>query len=275
MENELKTNVTSWPDTPKTLLMQIRSGEIEDSALWQRVDEMYRPVVEKFVNCKMSASLRPHLADISAQVMWRLYLAVKGRNKNDEPVKGFEKKDGMLFRCYIATVARNLINDLWRKEKNRGLDRTVTYDEAFGDGAVIPEEDWEDAAMNAAVAIQGGAIVQEFNDAESDEDIVSERLEFDEAWIRAIVDLAVEESLAMPMPEERRTVLKAVLLDREDPNVVAKRFGVKGNTISHWKSLIKKQTKAFVARYRDDDESFGRILAEKRPESYRRLMELE
>lgn len=274
METEKEVNTSAWPDTPKTLLMKIRSGELEDSALWQRVDEMYRPVIEKFVKYKMSVSLRPHLADISAQIMWRLYLAVKGRNQKDEPVKGFEKKDGMLFRCYIATVARNIICDLWRKERLRGLERTVTYDEAFGDGAGIPDEDWEDVATYAAVAIQDGVIVQEFNDAGPSEEHVSERLEFDEAWIRSIVEIAVEESLAMPMPDERRAALRAVLLDREDPSAVAERFGVKENTISQWKSRIKKSVRALVKRYRDDDKSFGRLLAEKRPEVYRRLMEL-
>lgn len=262
MEERKKSSL--FPDTPQTLLLKIRSGALENATLWRRVDEMYRPVVEKFIRQQIGGALRSHSDDLAAEVLYRLYFHVSGFDRFGRPIKGYVKQEGAKFRSYVATMAKHLCKDLYRKETSRGLGRTVSFDESFGDGAQMSHEAEFDVAQ---------PLEDQFLDKENATRDQSD-LDFQELWIASIVELAIEESLSMPMDQERHAALTDILIRHDDPKVVAQRYNVKENTLSQWKTRIKKQIKVFLDRYRDDDESFGKLLAEKRPERYMRLMDM-
>lgn len=268
-----KAGDTIWPDTPKTVLVDMRNGKMKDDLAWGIVDLKYRPVITGVVAKQLNKGLYGSLDDIVQEIMCRLYAAVKGINKDGEPIKGFVKKEGSLFRNYCATVAKNQVIDLWRREKARGFGRSVSFDETFGDGADSFSEyvmegngDSEWYAQDHQKTQQGS---RRGNGKLQSRDV----LEGDRIWYEAMVEYAIKSILDnAAMDENRHEALVSLVRRKEDLKSVADRLGVKANTVSQWKSRFKEQVEAFLERYREDDQGFFLLIKEKAPEMLEKLL---
>ena len=258
-----KAGDTIWPDTPKTVLVDMRNGRMADDLAWGLVDSKYRPVIRGFVSKTLNKGLSGSLDDIVQEIMCRLYAAVKGINKDGEPIEGFVKKEGSMFRNYCATVARRQVIDLWRRERARGFGRSVSFDETFGDGAGdFPADDMENESPAEKADLEGDG-------GHKSRDV----LEGDRRWYEAMVEYAVNSILdSSAMDQDRREALVSLVRMKEDLRSVADRLGVKPNTVSQWKSRFKEQVVAFLERYREDDQGFFQLVRETSPEMLGRLI---
>ena len=280
-----KAGGTIWPDTPKTVLVDMRNGRMKDDLAWGLIDSKYRPVIKGFVSKSLNKGLSGSLDDIVQEIMCRLYAAVKGINKDGQPIEeGFVKKEGSLFRNYCATVARRQVIDLWRREMARGFGRNVSFDETFGDGAGnFSADDMENASPAERAVMEGSSgpdlgaqdcrETDHGNDRGDDGLQSRDVLEGDCRWFEAMVEYAVNSILdSAAMDQVRREALVSLVRMKEDLQSVAARLGVKANTVSQWKSRFKEQVVAFLERYREDDQGFFELVKETAPEMLGRLI---
>jgi len=279
-----RTGDTIWPDTPKTVLVDMRNGKMKDDLAWGLVDSKYRPVIKGFVSKTLNKGLSGSLDDIVQEIMCRLYAAVKGINKDGQPIEGFVKKEGSLFRNYCATVARRQVIDLWRRERARGFGRSVSFDETFGDGADNFSPDEMENASPAERAIMESnsnseLCAQDYQETERGNDMGDgglrsrDALDGDRRWYEAMVEYAVNSILdSAAMDQDRREALVSLVRRKEELKSVADRLGVKANTVSQWKSRFKEQVEAFLERYREDDQGFFQLVKETAPEMLGRLL---
>jgi RNA polymerase sigma-70 factor (ECF subfamily) len=183
-----------FPMTSMTLLEKIAveiTGERE--AAWIRFFDLYTPAIRKFAEWHDST----HDPDDVIQDIYIKLVDVVQRGKYDSS-KG-------TFRAFLATMIRNHLVSLYRKDAARGWGMHVNIDDV-------------EIVDNSDVA-----------------------LEMDAKWMLARRQSAIEHVLTKTaMTEQTRKIYQAYVIDELPVEEVEARFGVSRNYIYKIKSRIEK-----------------------------------
>ena len=194
--------------TQVTLLQRIaveKSGEDESS--WARFFELYYPAMVMFARSRGAAD---SAEDIAAEVLAKLVDILRSGRYVREP--------GKSFRGYLKTLIRNQMSDLYRREKARGLGRTVELTDAVKE---------EVAAADREVA--GG---------------------LDLEWANACQSAAVQHVLTKTaLSAQSKAVYREYALAGRPIDEVAKEFGISKNLVSQIKTRVERMISAIVAEY--------------------------
>jgi len=179
----------------------------EDEATWARFFELYYPAMVAFAT-RVGAC--ESAEDVVQNVLVKLVDVLKhGR---------YERRPGSSFRGYLKTMIRNALNDLYRREKARGLGRKIELDEAVAE------------------------------DLASSDRGVGEIM--DEQWAKACHEAAVRHVLEKSaISLQNKAIYRAYVLEDRPIGEVAKEFGVPKNTVSQTKTRVEQAISAKMAEY--------------------------
>jgi len=192
--------------TQVTLLRRIAMEKTgEDEATWAHFFELYYPAMEMFAR-RMGGGTQSE--DVAQEVLVKLVDVLReGR---------YERQEGKSFRGYVKALLRNHLNDLYRREKSRGLGRNVQLDESVCE-----------------------TVVATVPDAGSD---------LDKAWAQACHDAAVEHVLTKTaLSAQSRAVYREYVIAGRVLEDVAKEFGIQKNSVSQIKSRVDRMIAAKLA----------------------------
>ena len=194
--------------TQMTLLQRIAMEKTgEDVATWARFFELYYPAMVAFAR---GLGGYDNAEDVTSEVLVKLVDVLRhGR---------YERQPGKSFRAYLKTLIRNQLNDLYRKEKARGLGRKVELTDQ------IKEE------------VSG-----------EDQDFA---LKLDMDWAIACQNAAIEHVLTKTaLSEQSKSVYREYVIKGRPVGEVAKEFGISKNMVSQTKTRIERMISAIIAEY--------------------------
>lgn len=175
-----------FPETSYTLIKKLSADVTSVSeAAWVRFFDLYVPVMRRFVEWN-DRTRDPD--DVVQDVLVKLLDAVR---------KGRYDPGRAKFRSFLATVIRNHLVSLYRRDAARGAGSNVSFEELLGEPSVP--------------ASQGDAL--------------------DLAWARARHEAAVEHVLTKTaLSAQSKAVYRAHVLEGRPAGDVAAEFGItKGN----------------------------------------------
>ena len=194
--------------TQMTLLQRIAMEKTgEDEATWTRFFELYYPAMVAFAK-----GLGGHdsAEDVAAEVLAKLVNVLRQGK--------YERQPGKSFRAYLKTLIRNQLNDLYRKEKARGLGQKVELTDQIAEEVVGEDQDFV--------------------------------LKLDMNWANACQNAAIQHVLTKTaLSEQSKSVYREYVIKGRPIGDVAKEFNISKNMVSQIKTRIERMISAVIAEY--------------------------
>lgn len=193
--------------TQVTLLQRIAAENSgEDESVWARFFELYYPAMTVFARDRGAGD---NAEDVASEVLVKLVDVLRNGR--------YERREGVSFRSYVKKLIRNQLNDLYRKEKVRGLGRKVELTENIADG----------------LAADSGEVG-----------------DLDREWARACRKAALEHVFTqMAISEQSKAVYREYVIKDRPIGEVAKEFGLSRNSVSQIKTRIERTVTAIATEY--------------------------
>ena len=194
--------------TQVTLLQRIAMEKTgEDEATWARFFELYYPAMVAFAR---GIGGYDNAEDIASEVLVKL-IDVLRHGK-------YERQSGKSFRAYVKTLIRNQLNDLYRKEKARGLGLKVELTDQIKEEVAGENQDFA--------------------------------LKFDLDWATACRNAAIQHALTKTaLSEQSKSVYREYVVKGRPIGEVAREFGISKNMVSQTKTRIDRMVGAIIAEY--------------------------
>lgn len=198
----------AFPETPATLLVKLAAQVTgEDESNWVRFADLYVPAIRSFAERHGDGR---NADDIVQEVLSGLVVVFRGGR--------FAVREGTgNFRAYLAKMIRSRLYMAYRKERARGLGRTVPIDEAE---LSVPAD-----SVTAALEAE---------------------------WAAARHQAAVEHALTKTLvSDQNKAIYRAYVLAARPIGEVASRFGVTRNQVSQVKMRMGRLIAALEAEFGD------------------------
>ena len=197
-----------FPETPATLLVKLAAQMTgEDEANWVRFADLYVPAIRSFAERHGDGR---DAEDVVQEVLAGLVAVFRGGR--------FAVREGVgNFRAYLAKMIRSRLYMAYRKERARGLGRTVPIDEVE---LSVPAD-----SVTAALEAEWAA-----------------------ARHRAAVEHALTKTL---VSDQNKAIYRAYVLEARPVGEVASQFGVTRNQVSQVKMRMGRLIAALEAEFGD------------------------
>ena len=197
-----------FPETPATLLVKLAAQMTgEDEANWVRFADLYVPAIRSFAERHGDGR---DTEDVVQEVLAGLVAVFRGGR--------FAVREGVgNFRAYLAEMIRSRLYMAYRKERARGLGRTVPIDEVE---LSVPAD-----SVTAALEAEWAA-----------------------ARHRAAVEHALTKTL---VSDQNKAIYRAYVLEARPIGEVASQFGVTRNQVSQVKMRMGRLIAALEAEFGD------------------------
>lgn len=197
-----------FPETPATLLVKLAAQMTgEDEANWVRFADLYVPAIRSFAERHGDGR---DAEDVVQEVLAGLVAVFRGGR--------FAVREGVgNFRAYLAKMIRSRLYMAYRKERARGLGRTVPIDEVE---LSVPAD-----SVTAALEAEWAA-----------------------ARHRAAVEHALTKTL---VSDQNKAIYRAYVLEARPIGEVASQFGVTRNQVSQVKMRMGRLIAALEAEFGD------------------------
>ena len=194
--------------TQMTLLQRIAIEKTgEDEATWARFFELYYPAMVFFAK---GLGGYDNAEDVASEVLVKLVDVLRHGK--------YERQPGKSFRAYVKTLIRNQLNDLYRKEKARGLGLKVELTDQIKEEVAGEDQDFA--------------------------------LKLDTEWAEACQSAAVEHVLTKTaLSEQSKSVYREYVVKGRPIDDVANEFGISKNVVSQIKTRIERMISAIAAEY--------------------------
>ena len=194
--------------TQMTLLQRIAIEKTgEDEATWARFFELYYPAMVFFAK---GLGGYDNAEDVASEVLVKLVDVLRHGK--------YERQPGKSFRAYVKTLIRNQLNDLYRKEKARGLGLKVELTDQIKEEVAGEDQDFA--------------------------------LKLDTEWAEACQSAAVEHVLTKTaLSEQSKSVYREYVVKGRSIDDVANEFGISKNVVSQIKTRIERMISAIAAEY--------------------------
>ena len=194
--------------TQMTLLQRIAIEKTgEDEATWARFFELYYPAMVFFAK---GLGGNDNAEDVASEVLVKLVDVLRHGK--------YERQPGKSFRAYVKTLIRNQLNDLYRKEKARGLGLKVELTDQIKEEVAGEDQDFA--------------------------------LKLDTEWAEACQSAAVEHVLTKTaLSEQSKSVYREYVVKGRPIDDVANEFGISKNVVSQIKTRIERMISAIAAEY--------------------------
>ena len=192
--------MSAFPETSATLLAKLAAQVTgEDEANWVRFADLYVPAMRDFARSRGDCDAD----DIVQEVLAGLVAVFRGNRFSIREGKGN-------FRAYLAKMIRNRLYMAYRRERSRGLGRTVEIDDAE---VSVPAD-----------SVTAG---------------------LDAEWVAARHRAAVEHVLTKTLVSDlNKNLYRAYVLEERPINEVVRLFGVTRNQVSQAKTRIGRMVAA-------------------------------
>ena len=199
--------MSAFPETSATLLAKLAAQVTgEDEANWVRFADLYVPAMRDFARSRGDCDAD----DIVQEVLAGLVAVFRGNRFSIREGKGN-------FRAYLAKMIRNRLYMAYRRERSRGLGRTVEIDDAE---VSVPAD-----------SVTAG---------------------LDAEWVAARHRAAVEHVLTKTLVSDlNKNLYRAYVLEERPINEVVRLFGVTRNQVSQAKTRIGRMVDAIEAEFGD------------------------
>ena len=197
-----------FPETPATLLVKLAAQMTgEDEANWVRFADLYVPAIRSFAERHGDGR---DAEDVVQEVLAGLVAVFRGGR--------FAVREGVgNFRAYLAKMIRSRLYMAYRKERARGLGRTVPIDEVE---LSVPAD-----SVTAALEAEWAA-----------------------ARHRAAIEHALTKTL---VSDQNKAIYRAYVLEARPIGEVASQFGVTRNQVSQVKMRMGRLIAALEAEFGD------------------------
>ena len=194
--------------TQMTLLQRIAIEKTgEDEATWARFFELYYPAMVFFAK---GLGGYDNAEDVASEVLVKLVDVLRHGK--------YERQPGKSFRAFVKTLIRNQLNDLYRKEKARGLGLKVELTDQIKEEVMGEDQDFT--------------------------------LKLDTEWAEACQSAAVEHVLTKTaLSEQSKSVYREYVVKGRPIDDVANEFGISKNVVSQIKTRIERMISAIAAEY--------------------------
>ena len=194
--------------TQMTLLQRIAIEKTgEDEATWARFFELYYPAMVFFAK---GLGGYDNAEDVASEVLVKLVDVLRHGK--------YERQPGKSFRAYVKTLIRNQLNDLYRKEKARGLGLKVELTDQIKEEVMGEDQDFA--------------------------------LKLDTEWAEACQSAAVQHVLTKTaLSEQSKSVYREYVVKGRPIDDVANEFGISKNVVSQIKTRIERMISAIAAEY--------------------------
>ena len=194
--------------TQMTLLQRIAIEKTgEDEATWARFFELYYPAMVFFAK---GLGGNDNAEDVASEVLVKLVDVLRHGK--------YERQPGKSFRAYVKTLIRNQLNDLYRKEKARGLGLKVELTDQIKEEVAGEDQDFA--------------------------------LKLDTDWAEACQNAAVQHVLTKTaLSEQSKSVYREYVVKGRPIDDVANEFGISKNVVSQIKTRIERMISAIAAEY--------------------------
>ena len=194
--------------TQMTLLQRIAIEKTgEDEATWARFFELYYPAMVFFAK---GIGGYDNAEDVASEVLVKLVDVLRHGK--------YERQPGKSFRAYVKTLIRNQLNDLYRKEKARGLGLKVELTDQIKEEVAGEDQDFA--------------------------------LKLDTDWAEACQNAAVQHVLTKTaLSEQSKSVYREYVVKGRPIDDVANEFGISKNVVSQIKTRIERMISAIAAEY--------------------------
>ena len=194
--------------TQMTLLQRIAVEKTgEDEATWACFFELYYPAMVFFAK---GLGGYDNAEDVASEVLVKLVDVLRHGK--------YERQPGKSFRAYVKTLIRNQLNDLYRKEKARGLGLKVELTDQIKEEVMGEDQDFT--------------------------------LKLDTEWAEACQSAAVEHVLTKTaLSEQSKSVYREYVVKGRPIDDVANEFGISKNVVSQIKTRIERMISAIAAEY--------------------------
>ena len=194
--------------TQMTLLQRIAVEKTgEDEATWACFFELYYPAMVFFAK---GLGGYDNAEDVASEVLVKLVDVLRHGK--------YERQPGKSFRAYVKTLIRNQLNDLYRKEKARGLGLKVELTDQIKEEVMGEDQDFA--------------------------------LKLDTEWAEACQSAAVEHVLTKTaLSEQSKSVYREYVVKGRPIDDVANEFGISKNVVSQIKTRIERMISAIAAEY--------------------------
>ena len=194
--------------TQMTLLQRIAIEKTgEDEATWARFFELYYPAMVFFAK---GLGGYDNAEDVASEVLVKLVDVLRHGK--------YERQPGKSFRAFVKTLIRNQLNDLYRKEKARGLGLKVELTDQIKEEVVGEDQDFA--------------------------------LKLDTEWAEACQNAAVQHVLTKTaLSEQSKSVYREYVVKGRPIDDVANEFGISKNVVSQIKTRIERMISAIAAEY--------------------------
>lgn len=200
--------MSAFPETSATLLAKLAAQVTgEDEANWVRFADLYVPAMRDFARSRGDCDAD----DIVQEVLAGLVAVFRGNHR-------FSVREGKgNFRAYLAKMIRSKLYMAYRRERSRGLGRTVEIDDAE---LSVPAD-----------SVTAG---------------------LDAEWAAARHRAAVEHVLTKTLVSDlNKNLYRAYVLEERPIDEVVRLFGVTRNQVSQAKTRIGRMVDAIEAEFGD------------------------
>ncbi len=199
--------MSAFPETSATLLAKLAAQVTgEDEANWVRFADLYVPAMRDFARSRGDCDAD----DIVQEVLAGLVAVFRGNRFSIREGKGN-------FRAYLAKMIRSRLYMAYRRERSRGLGRTVEIDDAE---LSVPAD-----------SVTAG---------------------LDAEWAAARHRAAVEHVLTKTLVSDlNKNLYRAYVLEERPIDEVVRLFGVTRNQVSQAKTRIGRMVDAIEAEFGD------------------------
>ena len=199
--------MSAFPETSATLLAKLAAQVTgEDEANWVRFADLYVPAMRDFARSRGDCDAD----DIVQEVLARLVAVFRGNRFSVREGKGN-------FRAYLAKMIRSKLYMAYRRERSRGLGRTVEIDDAE---LSVPAD-----------SVTAG---------------------LDAEWAAARHRAAVAHVLTKTLVSDlNKNLYRAYVLEERPIDEVVRLFGVTRNQVSQAKTRIGRMVDAIEAEFGD------------------------
>ena len=199
--------MSAFPETSATLLAKLAAQVTgEDEANWVRFADLYVPAMRDFARSRGDCDAD----DIVQEVLAGLVAVFRGNRFSVREGKGN-------FRAYLAKMIRSRLYMAYRRERSRGLGRTVEIDDAE---LSVPAD-----------SVTAG---------------------LDAEWAAARRRAAVEHVLTKTLVSDlNKNLYRAYVLEERPIDEVVRIFGVTRNQVSQAKTRIGRMVDAIEAEFGD------------------------
>ena len=200
--------MSAFPETPATLLVKLAAQVTgEDEANWVRFADLYVPAIREFARRRGDGR---DVDDVVQEVLAGLVRVFRGNKFSVREGKGN-------FRAYLAKMIRSKLYMAYRRERSRGLGRTVEIDDAE---LSVPAD-----------SVTAG---------------------LDAEWAAARHRAAVEHVLTKTLVSDlNKNLYRAYVLEERPIDEVVRLFGVTRNQVSQAKTRIGRMVDAIEAEFGD------------------------